>query len=178
MELGIGSRVAHESFGKGIVVEIGSETYNIWFKNLNAVRAIAQGHSALSVVSASPVSAENSAIASLADVEMVLEQILDRRSDVQELVHLGNKWQGGTLILQPADTSLSNKEVPIETFFHKIVMVRDRLRVLEQQLNAHKVLTDEQKVDLQQYITRSYGSLTTFNVLFKEEKHQFKGQSS
>jgi hypothetical protein len=178
MDLGIGSRVTHENFGKGVIVEVGSETYNIWFKNLNAVRPIAHSFAGLSVTSASAATAENSSMASMADVEIMLEQILDRRAEIQDIVHLGNKWQGGNLIIQPADKSMSSKEVPIETFFHKIVMLRDRLRVLEQQINAHKVLTDEQKVDLQQYITRCYGSLTTFNVLFKEEHQQFKGQSS
>ena len=79
------------------------------------------------------------------------------------------------LILNRGDESMQAKEMPIETFFHKIVMVRDKLRLIEQKINAHKVLTDEEKIDLQQYITGIYGSLTTFNVLFKETHHQFKG---
>jgi hypothetical protein len=111
----------------------------------------------------------------MADLEFALHKILDERSDISELVPLGNKWHGGTMILKPLDDTMQQKEVPIETFFHKIVMVRDRLRVMEQQINAHKGLSDEQKVDLQQYITRIYGSLTTFNVLFKNADDAFKG---
>ena len=79
------------------------------------------------------------------------------------------------MLLQPKDASMQAKEIPIETFFHKIVMVRDRLRLIEQKINAHKVLTDEDKVDMQQYITAVYGSLTSFNILFKDTIHQFKG---
>jgi hypothetical protein len=79
------------------------------------------------------------------------------------------------MILQPADKSQKGKEIPIDVFFHKIVMLRDRLRVLEQQINAHKQLSDEDKVNLQQYVTRIYGSLTTFNVLFRNKEQWFIG---
>jgi len=89
---------------------------------------------------------------------------------------LGDRWKGGELVLTPGDPKLATKSVPIETFFHKIVMVRDRLRVMEAQINGHKALTDSEKTDLQQYITRIYGSLTTFNILFKEKSDQFVGQ--
>jgi len=97
---------------------------------------------------------------------------------VQEVVPLGDKWKDGLMILQPGDTSLKSKEIPIDNFFHKIVMVRDRIRVMEQRINASKLLSDEDKVNLQQYITRIYGSLTTFNVLFKNKEDFFKGDSS
>src|SRR5690606_10770610 len=111
----------------------------------------------------------------LTDIEQALDNILERRLHEMQLVPMANKWNSGTLILKPADESLQTKEIPIEGFFHKIVMVRDRLRLIEQKINAHKVLTDEEKIDLQQYITGIYGSLTTFNVLFRETHHQFRG---
>jgi len=110
------------------------------------------------------------------DVERSLLKILRLWGGFSELVPLGDRWQKGTLILQPADKSLKGKELPIEDFFHKIVMLRDRLRVLEQQINAHKKLTDEDKVALQQYITRIYGTLTTFNVLFRNKEQWFVGE--
>lgn len=89
---------------------------------------------------------------------------------------IGRKWEGGTLVLRPGKPGLQEKEIPIETFFRKIVMVRDRLRVLEQQINAHATLSDAEKISLQQYITRCYGSLTTFNLLFDEKEDFFVGE--
>ena len=112
---------------------------------------------------------------SLGDVERMLETVLRKWSDASEVIHMGKRWQGGTMILQPADPEQKPKEIPIETFFHKMVMVRDRLRVMEQQINGNKQLSDEEKVNLQQYITRIYGSLTSFNVLFASPEDSFKG---
>ncbi|MDV7394671.1 hypothetical protein RZS08_25025, partial [Arthrospira platensis SPKY1] len=105
-------------------------------------------------------------------------RILRRWMDVSESVELGNKWIGGKLLLQPSDEGIQPKEIPIETFFHKIVMMRDRLRVLEQNINSHAVMSDEEKIHLQQYITRIYGSLTTFNILFKHKEDYFVGEKS
>ncbi len=102
--------------------------------------------------------------------------ILRRYADIQENVNLGQKWMGGKMVLHPGDKNMQAKEIPIDSFFRKIVMLRDRLRVLEQRINAHDVLTDEDKINMQQYITKIYGSLTTFNVLFKYPHEQFVGE--
>lgn len=173
MELGIGSRVEHPNFGRGVVVDIGTEFNNIWFKSSNAVKSIGKNFE-LKILSAAEVSTATGVINS-ADLEYMLKKVLDDRSDISDIVPLGNKWLGGTMILKPLEEGMQAKEIPIETFFHKIVMIRDRIRVMEQQINAHKVLTDSEKVDLQQYITRIYGSLTTFNVLFRNAEDGFKG---
>ncbi|MEZ4268055.1 MAG: hypothetical protein R3F39_16945 [Myxococcota bacterium] len=94
-----------------------------------------------------------------------------------EDVPLGDRWHGGTMTLQPANPDQRATEIPIEAFFHKIIMLRDRLRVLEAKLNAHEGLTDAEKVDLQQYVSRCYGSLTTFNVLFKDRGDGFSSKT-
>jgi len=174
MELGIGSRVEHPNFGRGVVVEMGTEFINIWFKSANSVRSIAKNFDGLRILSTAEPS-ETTGVVNMADLEFMLHKVLDYRTDISDKVDLANKWQGGMMILKPFEEGMQSKEIPIETFFHKIVMVRDRLRVMEQQINAHKGLTDAEKVDLQQYITRIYGSLTTFNVLFKNSDDHFKG---
>ena len=93
-------------------------------------------------------------------------------------VPLASKWEGGTLRLLPGNAELQGKDIPIDTFFHKVVMVRDRLRVLEQKINAHSKLSDAEKVEMQQYVTRIYGSLTSFNVLFRDKEDQFVGSKT
>ena len=115
---------------------------------------------------------------SFSEVEQSLISILKRWSDASSVTPIADKWKGGSLVLKPGDTNLSEKEIPIDTFFHKIVMVRDRIRVMEQKINSSNNLDDQEKVDLQQYITRIYGSLTTFNVLFKNQSDNFVGEKT
>jgi hypothetical protein len=115
---------------------------------------------------------------SIDEIEYKLEKILEKWADAQEVVFLGDKWKGGKMVLQPSNTDLKPKEIAIEDFFHKIVMLRDRLRVMEQKINAHPKLDDIEKVEMQQYITRIYGTLTTFNVLFRYPTQQFVGQKT
>lgn len=170
--LGIGSRINHSEFGKGVVTNVTSKLYWVTFIE-NGLETI-DLDSQFEVIEV----AENDVdTVSLFDVESSLVEILKKFSDVSEVVHITDKWKGGKLILEPVDTNLQSKEIPIEAFFHKITMVRDRLRVMEQKINSSN-LEEQEKIDLQQYITRSYGSLTTFNVLFKLKSQQFIGQKS
>lgn len=174
--LGIGSRVEHPHFGKGVIVDVSSELYIIWFKSQQSTKNIGKDFD-LRVLDAVEDSSGGGNGITITDIEQAVDNIFERRMNEFQLVPMANKWNNGKLLMQPADDSLQAKELPIETFFHKIVMVRDRLRLIEQKINANKTLNDEEKVDLQQYITAVYGSLTTFNVLFKEQHHQFKGSS-
>lgn len=173
-QLGIGSRVEHQHFGKGVIVDTASEFYIIWFKSQQGTKSISKDYDGIKILEEVEAGAPSETI-TIADIEEALSNILDRRLHDMQLVPIGPRWKRGNMILKPGDPTLQSKELPIETFFHKIVMVRDKLRVMEQKINAHKVMGDDEKVDLQQYITAIYGSLTTFNVLFKETHHQFKG---
>ncbi len=99
------------------------------------------------------------------------------REDAPE-VPLAPKWEGGSILVKPGDPSLQAKELPLDALFHKVVMVRDRLRVLEQKVNAHPKLSDAEKVEMQGYVTRCYGSLTSFNLLFRDERDKFVGDKA
>lgn len=112
---------------------------------------------------------------SIRDIEKALENVLLQYTDSSKIIPLGSRWIGGTVTINPGNSELQNKEIPIKTFFQKIIMVRERLRVLEQNINNHEKLDTEDKIHIQQYITRAYGSLTTFNILFANKEDQFKG---
>jgi hypothetical protein len=171
LTLGIGTRLQHTQFGPGVIVGVKYATYLISFIN-HGIKEIDKTDNKLDEIIPENVTTE---VETTSAVEKSLLKILRQWSDTTELVPLGDKWLNGILLLQPADKTQKPKEVPIDVFFHKIVMLRDRLRVMEQQINAHKILSDEDKVNLQQYITRIYGSLTTFNVLFKNKEQWFVG---
>lgn len=166
----IGDAVLHTQYGEGKVVAVNEYSYLVNFRNRGTVE-ISHKFEGLSAV-------EEAASSIYAEVKKAMREVLDEYSDIQQTVHMGSKWMGGKIIMQPSSDSLKPKEVPIEAFFHKIVMVRDRLRVLEQNINSHDKLDDQDKVHLQQYITKIYGSLTTFNVLFRDQEHYFVGEKS
>lgn len=170
--LGIGTRLQHTQFGQGVIVGVHFATYLVTFIN-HGTKEIDKTDTHLDEIIPDNVSEE---IETHSDVEKSLLKILRLWGGFSETVALGDRWKGGKMLLQPADKSQKPKEIPVEIFFHKVVMLRDRLRVLEQQINAHKHLSDEEKINLQQYITRIYGSLTTFNVLFKNKEHWFVGE--
>ena len=108
--------------------------------------------------------------------EEFAQAIREALREEQAEIKLANKWEGGSIVLKPGDPATAPKELPLDALLHKVVMIRDRLRVLEAKINAHEKLSDAEKVDFQQYVTRCYGSLTTFNVLFKDEKDKFVGE--
>src|SRR5262245_36421236 len=171
--LSVGMKVRHPQYGTGTVKALTETMADIQFDD--AKRTIAP--EAAGIQAAEPQ-------ANVSGLGMPLKQFVEESlaSAVQKLGlekpdsvadKLGQRWHNGKLVLHPSDPTLQTKEVPLETFFHKIVMVRNQLRVLEQKINAHEKLSDAEKVEMQQYITKSYGSLTTFNVLFKEKEDQF-----
>lgn len=172
LTLGVGTRLQHTQHGPGVIVGVKYATYLISFMN-HGVKEIDKTDTGLDEIIPENVTLE---VETVSSVEKSLLKILRQWGEVSELVPLGDRWKGGMMLLQPADKTQKPKEVPIDVFFHKIVMLRDRLRVLEQQVNAHKLLSDEDKVNLQQYVTRIYGTLTTFNVLFKDKEHWFTGE--
>ena len=168
-----GSRIDHPEYGKGVVTNVTSIHYYVSFID-SGVETI-DIDSEFEVIESLEYDLD---LVSFYEVETTLRKLLERWSDITPRVKIADRWKGGTLVLQPGSHDLASKEIPIDTFFHKIVMVRDRLRVMEQKINAHKGLDDADKVDLQQYITRIYGSLTTFNVLFRDKEDNFVGERS
>ncbi|MBK8806400.1 MAG: hypothetical protein IPO21_07070 [Bacteroidales bacterium] len=176
-EITYGTRVKHDHYGEGIVSKVELTSYEIFFETKGRF-SISKNSDLLEVIEYNPTNQTSSSGVSLNQMEELLCYVLDKYNALTYTVDLGKKWEGGTLLLQPANKDLKPKEIPIEVFFHKIVMLRDKLRVLEQQINSHEILNDQDKINLQQYITKIYGSLTTFNILFDSKEDFFVGQKS
>ncbi len=174
LTLGVGTRLQHTLYGPGVIVGVKYAVYLISFID-HGIKEIDKADEKLEEIIPENISAD---VETTFEVEQSLLKILRMWGGITEEVKLGDKWLGGKMLLQSADKTLKAKEIPIEDFFHKIVMLRDRLRVLEQNINSHKTLSDEEKVNIQQYITRCYGSLTTFNVLFKSKEQFFVGEKT
>ena len=170
--LGIGSRVKHPAYGDGAIIAIEVAAYMVCFMQFG-IKYVGKDYTGWEIIEA----IEASEVVSFNDAEKSLIKILRAFSDISEVVPLGDKWKNGTMTLIPGEDGLKPKDIPIETFFHKITMIRDRVRVMEQRINSSN-LSEEEKINLQQYITRIYGSLTTFNVLFKNKEDQFTGEKS
>ena len=175
-DLRVGLSVRHPQYGIGTVKTISEQTAEIRFSDL--LRTIDPDLSG--VVHAEPGMAVSGLEQPLGQfVESTIERIIERlglENPDAEVTEMGTRWHNGMMVLRPADASLQPKEVPLEVLFHKIVGIRNQLRVLEQKINAHTVMTDADKVEMQQYVSRCYGSLTTFNVLFKSKEGQFSSK--
>lgn len=169
----IGARIKHPTYGVGIVVGMNLSSYQIFFRG-EGDKEIARSFDKMEVLEPAADAPDNSL--DLDDVKKALRQVLNETNVITYPVEMASKWRGGKLVLTPGNPELQSKEVPIDALMHKIVMMRDRLRVLEQNINSNDKLDDQEKVHIQQYITRAYGSMTTFNVLFADKSDYFSGK--
>jgi len=176
-ELSVGTRIDHSRYGEGIISKNNPLTYKVIFVRGGEIE-FSKLNTQFDVLEEVESTDEQKPGINVKEIETMLKYVLDRFNGLEYKVELGNKWKGGVMLLQPANRDLKPKEVPVEAFFHKIVMMRDRLRVLEQNINSSAALSDEEKVNLQQYITRCYGTMTTFNILFDDKEDFFVGAKS
>ncbi len=172
-DLAIGARVHHPTMGVGVIYGLDPRTVHVFFKD-HGEQAVSRTFEGLKVTGPG-VEIEQEPL-DMDHVRDALREVLEEMQAPQRPVGMAPRYEGGTLEIKPHDPALKGKELPIEDFFHKIVMIRDRFRVLEQKINAHAKLSEQDKVELQHYITRCYGSLTTFNILFADKEDHFVGQ--
>ena len=174
--LTVGLRVKHPQYGVGTVKAVSEHLAEIRFDD--ALRSIDPDLGDISL--AEPSMAVSGLEISLRQfVESTIETVIGRigvEKPDAVIDQLGPRWHKGKAVLHPADPTLQTKEISLEVFFHKVVGIRNQLRVLEQKINGHPTLTDGEKVEMQQYITRCYGALTTFNLLFKNKEDQFSSK--
>ncbi len=175
-QLPIGTRVKHEQYGEGIIHQVNLTSYGMIFVRggETSFSKNSDKYEVLEEVEREESTAEGLDLNLLSEL---VNHIMDERGAVIPQVEMADKWIGGEIVLEPGREGVQGKSLPIDTFFNKVIMVRDRLRVLEQNINSHKSLSNEEKVHLQQYITKAYGSLTTFNVLFSDKADYFTGSS-
>ncbi|MDF9830973.1 hypothetical protein [Parabacteroides sp. PF5-6] len=169
--LGIGSRVRHKEYGPGVVIQVKSNSYLITFMDFGN-REILRNYEGMEVID---LMEPDEDLVSMEMIENTLTRILRTFADITEIVPIADKYRGGTLVIKPANPELKPYEMPISNFFNKIIILRERLRVMEQKINGSN-LQDDEKIVLQQYITRCYGSLTSFNILFKNKGQIFVGE--
>jgi hypothetical protein len=168
-QMGIGTVVGHPHFGRGRIVGYEAEGYVVMFKGGETKRVAFTFDAMKSEEAAGDPESDR--------IKQAVREVLNDFGWLDVDLELGKRWVGGTLRLLPGKDDTKHYDVPIDMFFKKVIGVRDKLRVLEQKINAHTVLTNEEKIEMQGYITRCYGSLTTFNVLFGTKESHFKGQS-
>ena len=172
--LHVGMKIRHPQHGIGTVKSISEHTADVRFddelRTISPEQSDIQPGEALAEISG--LSMPLTTFIAEAVHRMVKELNLEQDDSIVE--ELGLRWRNGTMLLRPSEAALQPKEVPLETFFHKIVMMRNNFRVLEQKINAHPQLSDAEKVEMQQYISKCYGTMTTFNILFKNEDGHFK----
>jgi DUF438 domain-containing protein len=172
----VGMKVRHPDYGLGTVKSVSEHMADIRFDS--GLKTLSPDQSPLESAEAqAEITALTVPLSSIiSETVSALVKSLNLERDETIVQQMGVRWQKGKMVLHPADPTLQTKEVPLEVLFHKIVGVRNQLRVLEQKINSHPAMSDADKVEMQQYISRCYGSLTTFNLLFKNKEDQFSSK--
>jgi hypothetical protein len=175
--LHVGMKVRHPQYGTGVIKTVAEHTADIRFDDGTSRTVEPQASDLQPAEAQVAVTGLSQPLASFVGevVRNVIDELGIEKAGGGMPEGLAPRFYKGRVVLHPADPTLQTKEVPIDVFFHKIVMMRNNLRVLEQKINAHEKLSDAEKIDMQQYITRCYGSMTTFNVLFRSKEDYFSG---